>query len=53
MSIYGRFIGAETTEDLKNLISRLEAYIIGTILDYAVENDIDDSEKSFNANQTL
>ena len=46
-TIYGHFVGGEDQIALKPVVSRLQKYGVGAILDYSVEEDIDENEARY------
>lgn len=42
-TFYGHFVGGENQEVLKPVVSKLQKFGVGAILDYSVEEDIDES----------
>ena len=44
-TFYGHFVGGEDQVALKPVVARLEKFGVGAILDYSVEEDIDESER--------
>ena len=46
-TFYGHFVGGEDHIALKPVVSRLQKYGVGAILDYSVEEDINENETRF------
>ena len=44
VSFYGHFVAGEDQEDIKPVISNLEKFGVGSILDYSVEEDMSQEE---------
>ncbi|XP_044539977.1 proline dehydrogenase 1, mitochondrial-like [Gracilinanus agilis] len=44
MTFYGQFVGGEDQEAIKPLIRHNEAFGVGSILDYSVEEDLSPEE---------
>lgn len=42
-TFYGHFVGGEDQEALKPIVSRLQKFGVGAILDYSVEEDINET----------
>ena len=43
-TFYGHFVGGEDQVALKPVVSRLQKFGVGAILDYSVEEDINENE---------
>ena len=43
-TFYGHFVGGEDQVALKPVVSRLKKFGVGAILDYSVEEDINENE---------
>jgi hypothetical protein len=43
-TFYGHFVGGKDQEALKPVVTRLQNYGVGAILDYSVEKDINEND---------